>query len=375
MKRSRPLLRACILLLLVGVLASCEEPTSGIARATGEGGRRDNNQMPEVGGEGRLFSNGGRNPVLDADFPDPTVIRTSEGPFFAYATQVIRAPGTVNIQVASSEDLLTWTYRGEALPNKPSWAKTTQDFWAPHVTERDGTFYLYYSAVPDDEVGNDIYCLAAATSDRPEGPFTDLGEPFLCSGGVDIDPVTLRDPRTGAWFMYWAASGDIVGQRLDDDMTSLRGDGPTFLLAGYSAARSRPYEDIVEGPFVVRRAGWFYLFYSGDRCCEYPGHYAVLVARSRRPLGPFKRLGRATGRRSSVILSQNERWNAPGHGSLVRDAAGRDWFVYHAIDSRDPYLAAGGVRRPMLLDRVTYEHGWPRIGAGKPSRRPARSTP
>ena len=363
--------RACVALLFGVVLVACDAATSGEAGERRRG--RDGTTESEVAGVGRVFSNAGRNPVLNADFPDPTVVRTSEGPFFAYATQVIRDSQTVNIQVASSDDLFTWTYRGEALPRKPSWAETTQDFWAPHVTERDGTFYLYYSAVPDDEVGNDVYCLAVATSESPEGPFTDVGEPFLCSGGVDIDPVTLRDPRTGSWFMYWAASGDIVGQRLDDDMTHLRGDDPTFLLAGYSAARERPYENIVEGPFVVPRGGWYYLFYSGDRCCEFPGHYAVLVARSRRPLGPFERLGQASGRRSSVILSENDRWNAPGHGSLVRDEAGRDWFAYHAIDSRKPHLPGGGVRRPMLLDRVTYAQGWPRIGGGRPSRRPTRN--
>jgi hypothetical protein len=93
------------------------------------------------------------NPVLDIDFPDPTVIRASDGTYYAYATQGERDGTSINIQVARSRDLVAWERIGDALPVKPSWASRTQDFWAPHVSEHGGTFYLYYSAKPDAALG------------------------------------------------------------------------------------------------------------------------------------------------------------------------------------------------------------------------------
>src|SRR4051812_45228241 len=117
-----------------------------------------------------------QNPVYDFDFPDPTVIRASNGYYYAYATQTVVAGVWQNIQIARSLDLSHWEYIGDALPIKPVWANQTQNFWAPHVTEAGGTYYMYYSADPNSQTG---LCLAVATSSNPAGPFTDKGSPLL----------------------------------------------------------------------------------------------------------------------------------------------------------------------------------------------------
>ena len=299
--------------------------------------------------------------ALNRDFPDPTVIRTAGGTYYAYATQVVADGQSVNVQVARSEDLEAWAYLGDALPAKPSWARTTQSFWAPHVLEREGTFFLYFSAVPDD-AGADESCLAVATSPSPEGPFEDSGRPLLC--GYEIDPAVFRDPVGGEWFMYWGSAGDIVVQRMSEDLMRLEGAMPSTLLLGWSSPVRRPYEHGIEGPFVVHRNGWYYLFYSGDRCCEWPPHYAVLVARSRRPDGGFRRFGAVEGRRSSAILSSWGRWAGPGHCSVFGDEAGEDRIACHAIDRREPFLDTGDVRRVMLIERLTYRRGWPVVRIG-----------
>ncbi|WP_055562196.1 hypothetical protein [Hymenobacter sp. AT01-02] len=51
---------------------------------------------------------------------------------------------------------------------------------------------------------------------------------------------------------------------------------------------------------------------------------------------------------------------------MVTDAAGQDWLAYHAIDARQPTFDAiddeqGFSRRVMLLDRLEYVGGWPRL--------------
>ena len=52
---------------------------------------------------------------------------------------------------------------------------------------------------------------------------------------------------------------------------------------------------------------------------------------------------------------------------MLRDDAGDDWIVYHAIDSRRPWLYEGQVRRVMLMDRIGYVDGRPVVGDGSPS--------
>ena len=67
-------------------------------------------------------------------------------------------------------------------------------------------------------------------------------------------------------------------------------------------------------------------------------------------------------------------WLAPGHNAVVRDAAGVDWMLYHAISARNPFLIPGNTdisRRPMLLDRITWTNGWPTVGTnGTPTTTP-----
>jgi arabinan endo-1,5-alpha-L-arabinosidase len=120
------------------------------------------------------------NPVLDEDFPDPAVLKAPDGAYYAYATQSERGGVKLNVQVARSPDLVHWTHLGDALPARPAWASRTWDFWAPHVVRRDGRYFLYYSARPDAALADPKQglCLAVATADRPEGPFTDSGRPL-----------------------------------------------------------------------------------------------------------------------------------------------------------------------------------------------------
>jgi hypothetical protein len=50
-------------------------------------------------------------------------------------------------------------------------------------------------------------------------------------------------------------------------------------------------------------------------------------------------------------------------------------MVYHAIDTRRPLEWHGGVRRVMLIDRIVYRDGWPRMRHDVPSVRWQRHGP
>ena len=146
------------------------------------------------------------------------MLRAADGYYYVYATQGQHDGAMHNIQAARSRDLVSWERLGDALPVKPGWASRTQDFWAPHVTEHDGRYYLYYSAKPDAALTDTSrgLCLAVATADRPEGPFTDIGRPLQCGEGfVNIDPMAYDDPATGRRLLYWGSGfGPIKVQEL-----------------------------------------------------------------------------------------------------------------------------------------------------------------
>jgi arabinan endo-1,5-alpha-L-arabinosidase len=316
------------------------------------------------------------NPVLDRDFPDPAVLRAADGFYYAYATQTTLADGaTVNIQVARSPDLVAWQPLGDALPAKPAWAARTQDFWAPHVAEHDGRYYLYYSAKPDAALADPArgLCLAVATATRPEGPFTDIGRPLQCGAGFEnIDPMAFDDPHTGRRLLYWGSGfGPIKVRELAADRVSFAPGSQAIDLVQIDRTDDPAnYRRLIEGAWVIWRAPYYYLFFSGDNCCGPNAHYAAMVARSRSATGPFETLPQAGG----VILARRGTWTAPGHNSVVRDSAGTDWIVYHAVDTRRPRTRAEdqvNTRRVMLIDRLVWQGGWPRAAGPTEGPQPA----
>jgi len=316
-----------------------------------------------------------QNPVFDTDFPDPTVVRAGDGYFYAYATQAVVNGKLHHIQVARSKDLVSWERMADALPEKPIWAdKFEPKFWAPHVSFADNKYFMYYSADPNTQKG---LCLAVAIADKPTGPFIDIGKPLKCGTSfVNIDPMAFDDPRTGKKLLYWGSGFEpIKVQELAANRTEFAPNTESVDVV-YPIKNEDPnnYQRLIEGAWVTYRKGFYYLFYSGDNCCGDKAHYAVMVARSRSAIGKFVTLAQAGGKSNSVILEKNDEWLAPGHNSVIRDDAGRDWIFYHAINTRKRNVekdeTIGGdrnVRRVMLMNRLIYKNGWVKTEGGMPT--------
>lgn len=300
--------------------------------------------------------------AIDSDFPDPAALRTADGWYYVYATQGEHDGRMHNIQAARSRDLKSWQRIGDVLPVKPAWASKTQDFWAPHVSAHDGRYFLYYSAKSDVALTDKTrgLCLAVATADRPEGPFTDIGKPMLCGDGfVNIDPMAYDDPATGKRLLYWGSGfKPIKVQELGLDRISFApGSTAKDLIATIPDERPDNYRRLIEGAWVVRRGGWYYLFYSGDNCCGPKAHYATLVARARSALGPFETL-------PGLVHEAKRNWLAPGHNAVIADSKGRLWSLYHAVDTRRPRAkpeADINSRRVMLVEELVWKNGVPRV--------------
>src|SRR4051812_31161122 len=264
-----------------------------------------------------------RNPVFDHDAPDPTVLRASDGSYYAYTTQSIYLD-LIHIPILHSPDLVHWKQVGDALPDIPRWVVggAAGDMWAPHILRHGNRYLLYYAA---RRYGAGDMAIGAAWARSPMGPFHDLGRPLL-TRGKGQPPYTAIDPFVLAvgkrLYLYWGSDYEPIR------VAALSADGmhvtgkPRDLVMPVGAAG--PYTGLVEGAWVVRHGGFYYLLYSVGDCCSENANYSIYVARSNWPTGPFLQ-GPA-----NPILHENRRFWAVGHNATVKDAAGKDWIVYHA---------------------------------------------
>ncbi|HVE87709.1 MAG TPA: glycoside hydrolase family 43 protein, partial [Myxococcales bacterium] len=298
------------------------------------------------------------NPVIPGDLPDPSVIRAGDD-YWATATSSEWAP---HFPLFHSRDLASWEQAGAVFESTPDWAEA--NFWAPELVEDRGQFFVYYAA---RKKGGPL-CVAVASADRPQGPYTDHG-PLVCDPDGSIDGALVRD-EDGVPYLVWKQDGNSHGaptpiwaQRLAEDRIHLAEGSERRQLI----ANDAPWEGaVVEGGYVMKRDGWFYLFYAGGACCGRECSYGEGVARSRRLLSGWQK------HPSNPIVRAGAGWRCPGHGSVVTDASGRSYLMHHAYGVRDTVYVG---RQSILHPLAWSADGWPSIdtqpGSGERARAPA----
>jgi beta-xylosidase len=290
------------------------------------------------------------NPVLPGDYADPSVVRVGED-YWATATSSEWAP---LYPILHSKNLVDWETVGHVFPEKlPDWADA--HFWAPEIAYENGKYYIYYTA---NKKGGNL-CVGVASATNPTGPYTDHG-PLVCQEVGSIDGFEIRD-ENGDLYLVWKEDGNsrglptpIWGQRMNEERTALTGEM-------FELFRNDPgtWEGgLVEGPAIIKRGDYFYNFYAGDKCCGRECTYGVGVARAKSLKGPWEK------HENNPIMKQNEEWKCPGHGTVVTDENGRDYFLYHAYNT-DSFVYPG---RQGLLDEIKWgEDNWPYFEGNAPS--------
>lgn len=280
-----------------------------------------------------------RNPVYPGYFADPFAIKVGMD-YYAYGTGPAGADGR-RFPVLHSTDLAHWSSVGHALEPLPNGV----NYWAPEVAEKDGRFYLFYSAstTPSD----DSHRLRVAVSDHPAGPFKDSGRELMPDIGFSIDAHPFRDPRSGKWFLYFAADytsdaphgTGLAVAPLADDLMSVTGEPQVVIRASCDwqvYERNRDYKGrvwdawhCIEGPFVLFHEGRYYCLYSGG--AWHSENYGLGFAVADHPLGPWRD---DMAQHGPTVLKGDARESiGPGHNSVVMGPDDRTPFVvYHAWD-------------------------------------------
>jgi xylan 1,4-beta-xylosidase len=261
-------------------------------------------------------------------------------------------PGQTSPPIIRSPDLVHWTAAGSLFQKTPAWTDGRQ-FWAPELARQGDSYLAYYSA----RQKSGKMCVAVASSSNPIGPYDDAG-PLVCQPTGSIDPSVVRN-KTGWPFLVWKEDRNTDGVTTVIWVQPLSLDGRTLtgVRRKILTATGRGWEGgVIEGPQIIRRKGWLYLFYSGNLCCGPNCEYAMGVARSRGLYGPWRRLPR------NPILDSGDDWLCPGHGSVAQSPNGRWWMLYAA------YNAVGAISpgRSLLLDPIRWTRdAWPIVNGGK----------
>jgi beta-xylosidase len=107
--------------------------------------------------------------------------------------------------------------------------------------------------------------------------------------------------------------------------------------------------DLIEAPEMWKQGGKYYLFFSANSYNTYD--YAVGYATCKGPLGPCKDAP------NNPILRSKCNAAGPGGETIVTDAKGQTWMVYHAWKATavdDPNTG-----RQLWVDRLDWVNGKP----------------
>ena len=269
------------------------------------------------------------NPVINADFSDPDVIRVGQK-YYMVASDF----HFMGMQVLESEDMVNWRYISQIYSkiNEPGWDQNQHyagGSWAPAIRYHDGLFYVFF-CTPDEG-------LFMSTAQDPHGPWAPLHLvkrvkkwedpcPFWEDDGEDQSSdgqAYLGRSRHGA--------GPIIVHKMSPDGKQLLDEGVTV------------YEGpVAEGTKFMKRNGWYYLIIPEGGV----GTGWQTVLRSKNIYGPYER--------KIVLEKGSTKVNGPHQGALV-DAPNGSWWFYHFQET--PVLG-----RVVHLQPVRWQDDWPLMG-------------
>lgn len=279
-----------------------------------------------------------RNPVIDGWYADPEVA-VFAGRYWIYPTFSAPYDQQRHFDAFSSTDLVQWTKHERILDaERVTWARRAM--WAPAAIEKDGRYYLFFSA-NDIQKEGEVGGIGVAVSDHPEGPFRDLlGKPLIDRihhGAQPIDQFVYRDASGGGqYYIFYGGWGHCMVAKLAPDFRSL------VPFEDGSMVKELTPPGYVEGPFLLKRKDTYYFMWSEG---GWTGpNYSVAYATGPSPLGPFTKVG--------TILKQDPAvaTGAGHHSVLTIPGTDEHYIVYH----RRPLGETDANHRVVCIDRLVF---------------------
>lgn len=272
------------------------------------------------------------NPIIPDLIADPSIVEI-DGAFYCYCTTDGYGHGLATSGppvVWKSNDFVNWSFNGIFFPSAEK-----QLYWAPSTVHKVNNKYYFYPTI-----NRSIY---AAIADSPEGPFhlangkdtfqgKDAAKPLVQLKGQKktkgIDAEVFIDDD-GKAYIFWAQRGAAP---LHPDMITL--DTTVTVIStkrkGYS-----------EGPFLFKRKGIYYYFYTLSGNENY--QYAYMMSRVS-PLGPWE------SPIEDIITTTNQAAGiyGPGHGCIF---SVKETGIYYLAYIE---FGSGGTNRQVWVDKLEF---------------------
>ncbi len=262
------------------------------------------------------------NPILNADYSDPDVIRVGEKYYMVCSDFHF-----IGLPVLESEDMINWkiisqVYNRLDFPEYDKNERYGGGSWAPSIRYHAGKFWVCFCS-PNEG-------LFMSSASDPAGPWSPLLNVKNIEGWED--PCPLWDTDGQAYLgRSQLGGGPIIIHKMSPDGTKLLDDGVT-VYTGPTA----------EGTKLFKKDDYYYISIPEGGVST--GWQTVL--RSDNIYGPYEK---------KIVLEQGTtKVNGPHQGAFVDTPEGESWF-YH-FQSKDP------LGRIVHLQPVIWEDGWPFIG-------------
>ena len=273
--------------------------------------------------------------IFPGDYPDPTILRDGKDYYMTHSP-FYYAPGFL---IWHSQNLANWKPVCRAVPEYEGSAM------APDLVKCNGKYYIYY---PSDGVNWVVW------ADDIRGPWS---KPVrLDIKGIDPGHVVGED---GNRYLF-TNNGWVTP--LTDDGLKVAGESRK-VYDGWKYPKNWVTEGndmYLESPKLVKKDGYYYMVSAEGGTAGPATSHMCVAARSKSIFGPWE-----NSPYNPIVhtYSSKERWWSKGHGTLVDDADGNWWIVYHAY--ANGYHTLG---RSTLIEPVEWtSDGWFRTARTAPS--------
>ena len=281
--------------------------------------------------ENRLFRY--KNPIRSeaiGPIRDPQIINVGDTYYLTGTTHPFW-PGTVcpGIKLWSSKDLLNWKFETFLIERSklPEDVWYRDRFWASEIHQKNGRFWLTFNCRNESEEYPHEHSCGLAVADKITGPYNVLthDKPLLEGWGNDMTLFTDDDGKT---YAYWKRH---FVQEIDLENARLVGERRRTIKC-YEQGWEKSH---LEGMFVIKRGGLYYMFYSA-----WTRGYEVGYATATDPMGPWTKYednpiygaqdpNRCKQMGVEFTGDPNSPYYGVGHCTIFTGPDGRDWICAH----------------------------------------------
>jgi beta-xylosidase len=277
---------------------------------------------PGKGREFRYTNPITRNP--DLAMRDHCIVKVGERWFCTGTSYPIWTGRNPGVRLLVSDDLLSWKHHSwiidaSALPEDCPYDGR---FWAPEIHFIRGAYWLTVNSgkvTREDPKGMATHSVWLFSASDIAGPYRLVNGPLTPQYNNDA---TLFEDDDGRTYLYCSGNG-LFQAPIDLDSGRLRGGIEKF-LDKRSPGNPEWMFGGIEGPFVVKREGAYFMFFS-----TWTRGYELGLLRSPGPLGPWELVSR------EPIFGTRKK----GYRPELAIEGGYDHLRFE--DTQDPYCETG----------------------------------